>query len=261
MRVIAVLNSKSGSGKTTTAVHLAAGIAKRGIRTLLVDMDPRGQVAFSLGMNAHELPHTMSTVIDRRCRLAEAIVPLTDTFHVAPAVDDLSLAEYELRGKYHREDRLRDALATVAASYAYAVVDCAAHLGDLSINALAAADEVLIPTTPDSYALQAIEPFLATLASITAELNPTCAILGILPTRVTRTGNAWTVVEAAHEGFGGGVRIFDRTIPESVKFWEAASLGVTVYAHAPDSPGAAAYHELAQDVVRGYAGLIPLPHR
>lgn len=251
MRVIAIANQKGGSAKSTTAIHLAAGLAATGKRVLCCDLDPQGHVGEGLGLDARAYVHEMSEVLDRKIALSDAVIPdVRDHLDVVPATIRLSSLEASLITKHRREDRLKLALATVADYYDYVIVDCPPSLGILTVNALSAADEVLIPMAAEYFALLGVELLLETIAEVQSEINPQLQVIGILPTRYTRTVNAREIVEQAREQFEETHRVFDLRIPDSVKFREGAGLGKTIFEHAPETPGAKAYLDLVKEVDR-----------
>jgi chromosome partitioning protein len=251
MHTIAIANNKGGSAKTTTAVHLGYGLALTGRRVLIVDMDPQGHVSEALGA-AHDGNRDIVCVLDRSATLAEIASPAVAglPLWIAPATKRLGTFEPELYQQLNREQRLAQALRAADASYDYALVDCSPYFNLLTINALAAADAVLIPMVAEYLAMTGVGTLLTAVREIAAEINPTLAVLGVLPTRVGRTVNAREVVDAARREFGALVRVFDQGIPETVKFREAAGLGQPIFVHAPDHPGAAAYRELCEEVLR-----------
>ncbi len=249
MRVIAIANQKGGSAKTTTAIHLAAGLGLAGRRVLLVDLDAQGHVAEGLGIPP-AYPHEIDEVLARKIVPSEAVlVDVRAGMDVIPATIRLSYLETELtNARFRREDRLKLALATLADRYDYTILDCPPSLGIFTINALAAANEVLIPMAAEYFAKLGVELLLRTISDVQDELNAEIRVLGILPTRVGRTTNAREIVEIAHEQYEDTHRVFDLTIPETVKFREAAGLGRTIFEHAPETPGARAYHGLVKEV-------------
>ena len=251
MRVIAIANQKGGSAKTTTTIHLGVALAMRRRRVLLVDMDPQGHVGESLGIDPQTLSGhpDVATVLDRKCALSEAVVHHdAGDVDLVLASDQLAFLEYDLRDKYRREDRLKLGVATVADYYDYVVIDCPPSLSLLTINAFTAATHVLIPMAAEYLALRGVERLLATIDGIKTEINPELDVVGVLPTRMGRTVNAREAVEGAHKLFDDTTRVFDLQIPETVKFREAAALGQTIFEHAPESPGAQAYLDLAKEI-------------
>ncbi len=249
MRVIAIASQKGGSAKTTTAIHLGSGLAMLGKRVLVADIDPQGHVSEGLGIDARSLSLDMNDVLDRKCQPREAVLhDVRDHLDVIPTTIRLSYLENDLMNKVRREDRLKTSLATLADVYDYAIIDCPPSLGILTVNALSAAGEVLIPMAAEYFGLLGVELLLSTISQIQAEINPTLLVTGVLPTRVTRTTNARELVEQAHEQFDDTHRVFDLVISETVKFREAAALGKAIYEHAPDTAGATAYRELTKEI-------------
>jgi chromosome partitioning protein len=249
MAVIAVSNQKGGSAKTTTTIHVGAALAAQGKRVLLIDMDPQGHLAEGFGLAAAELEHEISEVLDRRQELIQIIVPVRANLDLAPANIHLAHVEPALINKHRREDRLKMALQPVASEYDYVLIDCPPSLGILTVNALSAANQVLIPMAADYYSMLGVGLLLTSIDEMRAEINPTLTVLGLIPTRVSRTVNAREVLNHIKGELAGRVRIFLEEVPETVKFREAAGLGKTIFEHAPETPGAAAYNALAMEVI------------
>ena len=249
MPIIAIANQKGGSAKTTTAIHLGHALALEGKRVLLVDMDPQGHSAEGLGLAAGELAQEISEVLERKRSLSEIIVTeVRPNLDLAPSNIKLSYTEATLFTKARREDRLKNALESMTGRYDYVIIDCPPSLGILTVNALSAASAVLIPMATEYYAMLGVGLLLQSIEEMRAEINPQLSILGLLPTRVTRTINAREVLEQTHEQVGKIVHIFDFSIPETVKFREAAGLGKTLFELEPQSMGAQGYVHLAQEV-------------
>ena len=249
MKTIAIANQKGGCGKTATAAHLGVALARRGMRTLLVDMDAQGHLAEVLGQSTADLKRDISEVIDNRATLQEVMISLAENLDLVPATIRLSYVEAHLWTKLRREDRLRSALETVAERYDVAIVDTPPSLGLLTVNALAAADAVLVPMSCDYLSLLGVGLLLTTIEEMRREIRHELAILGVLPTRYAHTVNAREVMERARAELGNtaGLHIYE-PIPETVRMREAAGAGVTIYDHAPDSPASVAYLKLAEEV-------------
>jgi chromosome partitioning protein len=247
MSTIIIANQRGGATKTTTSIHLGAGLAELGRTVLLVDMDPQGHLAEGLGLSALDLEHEISEVLDRRITLTQIIQEVRPNLYLAPSNIRLSYLEGQLISKTRREDRLRNALATIEGQYDFTLIDCPPSLGLLTVNGLSAADYVLIPMAAEFYSMLGVGLLLQTIREMKAEINPELEILGLLPTRVGRTNNARDVMERTKQELSGEFQIFD-PIPETVKFREAASAGQTIFEYAPDSPGAEVYRKLAKEV-------------
>lgn len=247
-RIIAVANQKGGSAKTTTTIHLGAAFARQGRRVLLVDMDPQGHLAEGFGLPAGGLEHEISDVLDDKRPLARVIRPVRPNLDLAPSNIRLSYLEAALFTRLQREARLKRALRDVADHYDLILVDCPPSLGILTVNALAAADAVLVPMACEFYAMLGVSLLFQTIEEMRAEISPDLRVLGVAPTKCTRTVHAREVLERTRAELAGTVRVFDAVIPESVRFREAAALGKTIFEHAPDSRGAAAYQQLAEEV-------------
>jgi len=249
--IIAIANQKGGSAKTTTTLSLGAALADLGKRVLLLDMDPQGHLAEGLGMPAEDLAHDISEVFDRKVELPTIILNVRDNLDLAPANIKLSYVEGNLFNMRRREDRLKMALSPLAASYDYVLIDCPPSLGLLTINALSAADTVLIPMAAEFYAMLGVRLLLQTIRDIQDEINPGLSIIGLIPTRVTRTSHAKGVLDHIHEELNGRVRIFEPGVPESVRLKDASGAGKTIFELQPDHPSALAYRALAEEIARG----------
>ena len=249
--IISVAAQKGGSAKTTTTIHLGAALAQLGKRVLLIDMDPQGQLAEGLGLQAADLPHEISEVLDRTLALTDIIVPIAEVknLSLAPSNIKLSYMEMQLFNKPRREDRLKNAINGLRARYDFMLIDCPPSLGILTINALSASEGVLIPMSTDYYGMLGVQLMLQTINEMREKINPHLQVLGILPTRMRPTNNAREVLGRLHEELDGNVPIYKVHIPETVKFQEAAGLGVTVFTHEPLNPGAGAYLALAKEVI------------
>lgn len=250
MTVISISNQKGGSAKTTTAIHLGAGLAQLGKKVLLVDMDPQGHVAEGLGISALELPHELGEVLERKVTLKDILIRHKIAgLDIAPANIKLASTESVLFNKPRREDRLKNALHPYVSSYDFILIDCPPSLGLLTINALSAADHVLIPMATEYYAMLGVSLLLETIEMVKEEINSDLTTLGVLPTRYQmRYVNAREVVEKTRHDLEGVTMVYEMCIPETVKFREAAAAGKTIYELAPDTPGANAYMDLSREV-------------
>jgi chromosome partitioning protein len=250
--VYAIANQKGGVGKTTTAVNVAACLAEAGFATLLVDIDPQANATLGIGV-AKDLEPNVYDVLAGRAQLADV---LRDTgvegLKLAPAHPDLAGANVELPREPGSETRLREALAGVRGRFEYILLDCPPSLGPITVNALVAADRVIVPVQTEYFALEGLAGLLDTLALIQRELNPRLTIAGMLLTmHDSRTRLARDVEREVREHFPA--LVFDTVIPRNVRVGEAPSYGVPVTHHDPHCAGADAYFELTKEVVRGAA--------
>ena len=245
--VYAIANQKGGVGKTTTAVNLAACVAEAGYDTLLVDIDPQCNATLGLGIPKDQ-PRTVYDVLCGSTTLDEVIVPSEiEHLWVAPAGPDLAGATVELPRAAGSEASLRDALGPVRERYAFTLLDCPPSLGPLTVNALVAADRVIVPVQAEYFALEGLAGLLDTLALIQRELNPRLTIAGMLLTMHDgRTRLAQDVEREVREHFPE--LVFDTVIPRNVRIGEAPSYGKPVIHHDPHCAGADAYFELAKEV-------------
>jgi chromosome partitioning protein len=248
MKTLAIASQKGGTAKTTTTAHLGAALAERGQKILLVDMDPQGHLAESFGVPAQELEQEISQVLEQKLSLDDIVHEVRPGLYLAPANIQLSYTETHLYSRLRREDRLKQALAQVDGGYDLALIDCPPSLGILTVNALSAADQVLIPMATEYFGMLGVALLLQTIGEMRAELNQDLTVMGVLATRVTRTHNAKEVLERTRADLGEDVRVFTVQIPETVRVKEAAALGKTIFEHAPDNPAATAYRMLAEEV-------------
>jgi chromosome partitioning protein len=245
--VFAIANQKGGVGKTTTAVNVAACIAEAGFETLLVDVDPQGNATVGLGVDRHT-GTGLYDVLAGDVAPAEALrATAIPTLWILPSTPDLAGANMELPRVAGSEHRLRDALVPLRDRFAYVLLDCPPSLGPLTVNALVAADRVIVPVQTEYFALEGLAGLLDTLALIQRELNPRLTIAGMLLTmHDSRTRLAQDVEREVREHFPE--LVFDTVIPRNVRLGEAPSHGRPVIHHDPHSSGALAYFELAKEV-------------
>jgi chromosome partitioning protein len=246
--VIAVLNQKGGVGKTTTAINLGAYLAKSGKSVLLVDFDPQANATSGLGVDKQALEATTYDLLFGRTTL-ESLVRDSDTpqLYLLPANANLAGAEVDLVSEQGRELKLKNALTSAA--YDFTLIDCPPALGLLTVNALTAADYVLIPVQAEYYALEGLSQLLSVIARVKEGLNPDLQILGVVLTMYnSRTTLAEQVAQELHKHFGD--KVFKTVIPRNVRLAEAPSYGKTIAQHDKWSKGARAYKQLAKDVER-----------
>ncbi len=247
-RIIALANQKGGVGKTTTTVNLGAALAARGKRVLVVDLDPQANATLWLGVDLRTLDQSMYHVLVKDVPLAAIIQPSTVAgIDLAPAHLDLSAADLELVNSFEREILLKDTLAAVADRYDYILIDCPPSLSLLTINALVAAREVLIPLQCHYLAYLGVARLSETVRLVQRRLNPVLTILGIVVTMYDgRSAIHKEILEQIRAGFHG--RVFDAVIRNGVKVVEASAASQPVVTYAPSSPVAQSYNELAQEV-------------
>jgi len=245
--VHAIANQKGGVGKTTTAVNLAACVAEAGYETLLVDIDPQCNATIALGLGK-DLPRTLYDVLIADVPLTEIVVGTEiERLSVAPAGPYLAGATVELPRVAGSETRLRDALSPVRERYAFTLLDCPPSLGPLTVNALVAADRVIVPVQAEYFALEGLAGLLDTLALVQRELNPRLTVAGMVLTMYDgRTRLAQDVEREIREHFPE--LVFDTVIPRNVRLGEAPSFGKPVIHHDPHCSGADAYFEFAKEV-------------
>lgn len=246
-RTIAIAAQKGGSGKTTTTISLGSELAAMGKRTLIVDLDPQGHLAEGLGISAGELDREISQVLDHKASIQDILVHITDNLDLAPANIHLAHLEHYLVTRTRREDRLKQALDPVRDNYDVILIDCPPSLGILTVNALSAADEILIPMAAEFYALLGVGLLLDTVEEMKRELNPHLRVTGILATRMNRTKHAADVVERVRSDLDH-LRVFAVPIPEAVAVRDAVAAGVPLRQYDPKSPATAAYASLAKEL-------------
>ena len=245
--VYALANQKGGVGKTTTAVNLAACVAEAGYDAMLVDIDPQANATIALGIGK-DAPRTVYDVLVGDASLEEIVIPTAiERLSLAPSGPDLAGATVELPRTPGSEIRLRDALAGVRERYAFTLLDCPPSLGPLTVNALVAADRVIVPVQAEYFALEGLAGLLDTLSLVQRELNPRLTVAGMLLTMYDgRTRLAHDVEREIREHFPE--LVFDTVIPRNVRVGEAPSFGKPVIHHDPHCAGADAYFELAKEV-------------
>ncbi|WP_370374939.1 ParA family protein [Candidatus Chloroploca sp. Khr17] len=250
VRIIAIANQKGGVGKTTTAVNLAGHLAQRGQRVLLVDADPQGNATTSLGFAKRELSATTYDLLMQRPEAQQAIISSgRDHFDLVPADEDLAGAAVELVAAERRERRLQQALALLDTHYDHVLIDCPPSLGLLTLNALCAADSVLIPLQCEYLALEGLAQLKLTIDRVREGLNPRLRILGVVMTMYDgRTNLAQQVVNEVQRHFPR--LIFRTLIPRNVRISEAPSHGKLIAEYDPQSRGALSYAAFAEEVLQ-----------
>jgi len=249
--VIAVANQKGGVGKTTTTLNLGSALAELERRTLLVDMDPQAALSGALGLDSRQLDPTLYNVlIDSRVPIQNVIQAVRPNLDLVPSNIDLAAAEVELVATVGREYVLKEALGPVRDEYEYVLIDTPPSLGLLTINALTAADQVIIPLQCEFLAVRGMRFLLDTIKKVKTKLNPGLKIRGILGTMYNpRTRHAQEVVDVIRSIFGD--RVFDVIIKSSIRFAEAPVAGQSILEYDPRHDGAMAYRHLAEVIVHG----------
>ena len=249
-RIIAVANQKGGVGKTTTAVNLASALSDMKYRTLLVDLDPQGNASVGCGIDSRALEISALDVLQDECDIPAAMVHVERIgLDVLPSNSDLTAAEVSLLQVDEREYRLKQALEKVAHQYAWIIIDCPPSLNMLTLNALAAANSVLIPMQCEYYALEGLASLLETIEQVRGSVNPGLDIEGLLRTMYDARNNlSGAVSDQLIEHFGD--RVYRTLIPRNVRVAEAPSHGLPVLRYAPASRGSLAYLGLAGEMLR-----------
>lgn len=248
MKVIAFCNQKGGVGKTTTAINVAAWLGRLGNKTLLIDLDPQGNAGSGVGVNKYRVEKSVYHALIGEVSL-KSVVRKTDfdNLYIAPSNRDLIGAEIELVQAIARENKLRNALDSVQGVFDYVIIDCPPSLNLLTVNALNAAEELVIPVQTEYYALEGISELLNTIELVQQNLNEKLNVLGIVLTMYDSRNNlANQVVQEVQSYFKD--KVFQSVIPRNVKLSESPSHGQPIYVYDPKSRGAEAYRVLAEEL-------------
>jgi chromosome partitioning protein len=250
-RILAIANQKGGVGKTTTAVNLGAALAEIGFRVLIIDLDPQGNATTGLGISHRNVEGSIYDVIMNEAAVEDCVEPTSvKNLFVVPATIDLAGAEIELVPAFSRELKLRRALHAARDDYDFTIIDCPPSLGLLTVNGLAAADDVIVPIQCEYYALEGLGQLLRNVALVKSNLNPTLDVRGIVLTMYdARTKLADQVEQEVRAHFGA--KVYRTVVPRTVRISEAPSFGQPVTVFDASSRGALAYRELAKEVSRG----------
>lgn len=248
-RIMAIINQKGGVGKSTTAINLSAALGELGKQVLLVDLDPQGNSSSGLGIEKSRVNNCIYDVLLNDVPIEEVIIPdVCEGLDLVPATINLAGAEVELVAEMARENRLKDAVGSLRGKYDYVFIDCPPSLGLLTVNALVAADKLLIPIQCEFYALEGVTKLLDSMKRVKTRLNPTLDIYGVLMTMYDgRTTLSRQVVEEVRAYFGR--LVFETQIPRTVKLSEAPSFGQPITLYDPSGKGAQSYMSLAKEVI------------
>lgn len=252
--VLAIVNQKGGVGKSTTAVNLGASLAERGKKVLVVDIDPQGNATSGVGVDKSNLEKCIYTLLVEEVPINEIIVETSlENLDLVPATIELAGAEIELVSSFSREVKLRRALEQVNDNYQFTIIDCPPSLGLLTLNALAAAEKILVPIQCEYYALEGLGQLMQTIKLVQNHLNPELEIAGVIMTMFdSRTNLSQQVIEEVKNFFQE--KVYGTVIPRNVRLSEAPSFGLPISLYDPRSKGARAYQELAEELLSRLEG-------
>ena len=256
-KVIAITNQKGGVGKTTTTLNLGVGLAMQGKRVMLLDADPQGSLTVSLGIkNPDDLPVSLANIMqavidDKTIPDRIGILRHDEGVDLLPSNIELSGTEIALFNTMSRENVLRSYLETVKKNYDYILIDCMPSLGMMTVNALSAADSVIIPSQPSFLSTKGLNLLMRSIARVKKQINPKLRIDGILLTMVDhRTNNAKAIISSLRTSVGENIRVFDTEIPFSVRAAESSLEGRSIFAYDKNGKVATAYASMTQEVMQ-----------
>mgnify|MGYP000805523366 CR=1 FL=1 len=254
-KVIALTNQKGGVGKTTTAVNLGIGLAKQGNKVLLIDADAQANLTMALGYNRpDDLPVTLSTIMqniidDKSFDVSQGIIHHSEGVDLLPSNIELSGFEVRLINAMSRERVLKTYVNEVKKNYDYVLIDCMPSLGMFPINAMAAADSVIIPTQPHFFSAKGLEQLLRSVSKVRQQINPKLRIDGILMTMVmSRTNSSKEVTASIKSAYGQKIKVFDAQIPFAISVVDASAAGKSIFAYDKRGKVAAAYEQFSKEV-------------